>query len=83
MVCYYALGDADRMKKGFAKLLSIPPPVGEEDDVRVPAGPPALHRVPTPVLPPCVCVRVCACLCANLARDRRRRRARRGVGRTV
>ena len=32
VVCYYALGDADRMRKGFTKLLSIPPPVGEEDE---------------------------------------------------
>ena len=35
VVCYYALGDADRMKKGFGKLLSIPPPSSEEEeDVR-------------------------------------------------
>lgn len=33
VVCYYALGDADRMRKGFTKLLSIPPPAGEEEDV--------------------------------------------------
>lgn len=32
VVCYYALGDADRMRKGFSKLLSIPPPVGEEEE---------------------------------------------------
>jgi len=32
VVCYYALGDAERMKKGFSKLLSIPPPVGEDDE---------------------------------------------------
>jgi intraflagellar transport protein 88 len=33
VVCYYALGDADRMRRGFSKLLSIPPPSSEEEDV--------------------------------------------------
>ncbi len=32
VVCYYALGDAERMKKGFSKLLSIPPPSAEEEE---------------------------------------------------
>lgn len=32
IVCYYALGDADRMRKGFSKLLAIPPPAADEED---------------------------------------------------
>ena len=31
-MCYYALGDVERMRKGFAKLLSIPPPAAEEEE---------------------------------------------------
>ena len=33
VLCYYALGDADKMKRGFAKLLSIPiPGMGDEEE---------------------------------------------------
>ena len=37
MVCYYALGDKDKMKKGFVRLCSIPLPGSaddEDEDVR-------------------------------------------------
>ena len=34
IVCYYALGDEEKMRKGFARLLSIPMPHNSEDEVR-------------------------------------------------
>ena len=37
VVCYYALGDKDKMKKGFVRLCSIPLPGSaddEDEDVR-------------------------------------------------
>lgn len=32
VVCYYARGDADKMKKGFTQLLSIPMPTADEEE---------------------------------------------------
>ena len=46
VVCYYALGDKDKMRKAFARLVAAqPPPEAEEDDEdearRFPPPPPA------------------------------------------
>ena len=34
IVCYYALGDEEKMRKGFSRLLSIPMPHSTEEEVR-------------------------------------------------
>jgi len=39
ILCYFALGDADKMKRGFSKLLSIPIQVYLSS--LLPANPPA------------------------------------------
>lgn len=39
VVCYYALGDSDKMKKGFTQLLSIAMPVADEEEVSSAATP--------------------------------------------
>ncbi|KAI9209698.1 uncharacterized protein BJ171DRAFT_484804 [Polychytrium aggregatum] len=38
VLCYFALGDRDRMKKGFQRLISIRPPTVEQFDDTVPSS---------------------------------------------
>jgi hypothetical protein len=34
VVCYYALGDVDLMKRGFTRLLSVPLPVSDDEEAK-------------------------------------------------